>query len=161
MSEMMNHRRLLLAGMITLVLSNVASPSGCPTRPTVVEAVKNSKVIFAGKVVARLKYGVRFRIEKSWKGVSSRYLYIYTGNLRNDLDPWFEKGERWLVYAAEQRLYENEKATGPYVTKLMAPACNRTALLRDALEDLRQLGKPKLRIATSRLAESQILISDF
>jgi hypothetical protein len=145
----MNHRRFLLAGMITLLLSSVASPSGCLSRPTVVDAVKNSKVIFAGKVVGRLKYGVRFRVERSWKGVSSRYIYLYTGNLRNDLDPWFEKGERWLVYAADERLYQNMNMTGPYVTKLTSPACNRTTLLNDAGDDLKELGEPKLPIATS------------
>jgi hypothetical protein len=145
----MNQRRLLLAGIITLLLSNVASPSGCLSRPTVVDAVKNSKVIFAGRVIARLKYGVRFRVEKSWKGISSRTIYIYTGNARNDLEPWFEKGQRWLVYAADERLYQKMNMTGPYVTKLTSPACNRTVLLRDAAEDLRQLGEPKLSIITS------------
>jgi hypothetical protein len=145
----MSQRRLLLAGIITLLLSNVASPSGCLSRPTVVDAVKNSKVIFAGKVVAKLKYGVRFRVEKSWKGASSRYVFIYTGNLRNDLEPWFEKGERWLVYAADERLYQNMNMTGRYVTRLTSPVCNRTTLLKYAAEDVKELGEPKLPIATS------------
>jgi len=60
--------------------------------PSVAQAVKESKVVFSGKVVARLRNGVRFKVYKSWKGVSGTYVYIYTGNLKNDCEPWFEKG---------------------------------------------------------------------
>lgn len=127
---------------VILLMSSLASASGCLSRPTIDEGIKNSKVIFAGKVVARLKYGVRFKVEKSWKGLSKRYIYVYTGNARNDLDPWFEKGERWLVYAIDQRIYQNMNATGPYVIRLRSPACNRTVPLESAMADLRQLGEP-------------------
>src|SRR5260370_31042065 len=110
---------------ITFLFTSVFA-SGCLTKPTVAQALQNSQAVFAGRVVARLKYGVRFRVERSWKGVSTRYVYIYTGNLRNDLDPWFEKGQRWLVYASDERLYRNMNKTGPYLTRLMSRACNRT-----------------------------------
>jgi hypothetical protein len=65
------------------------------------------------------------------------------------MDPWFEKGQRWLVYAADERLYQNMNMTGPYVTKLMSRACSRTTMLKDAAEDLKELGESKPPIATS------------
>jgi|SRR6266542_3388242 len=131
----------LLVVFFVLLCPRPAPASGCLSQPTVAQALKDSKMVFAGKVVARLKYGVRFKVERSWKGISSWYIYVYTGNIRNDADPWFQKDQRWLVYASDVRLYENGNLTGPYVTKLMARACNRTVLLSNAAEDLRQLGK--------------------
>lgn len=116
-----------------------AFPSGCTSRPTVQEALKSSKNVFSGKVIARLKYGVRFRVEETWKGSPKRYIYLYTGNLRNDLDPWFEKGERWLVYASEVPLYSSENAKSPYATRLMATRCSRTAPLMSAQDEVKQL----------------------
>ena len=131
----------LLTIFILLLCLGLASASTCITKPTVAEALKESKVVFAGKVVARFKYGVKFRVNRAWKGHSGRYVYVYTGNLKNDSDPWFEKGERWLVYARDERLYEDMGARGRYVTRLMARGCSRTVLLRGAGDDLRQLGE--------------------
>src|SRR5205085_61443 len=92
---------LLTNALVLLLTIHPASGSGCASRPTVQDALKSSKIVFSGKVIARLKYGVRFRVGKTWKGPLNHYVYIYTGNLRNDLDPWFEVGQRWLVYASE------------------------------------------------------------
>lgn len=133
-----------LSLVVILLFCFKPSPASiCWSTPTVPEAFKNSKVVFAGRVVARLKYGVRFRVEKSWKGDVGRYIYIFTGNARNDADPWFERGERWLVYASEERVYESENGTGPYRTKLMARACSRTVGLPYATKDLEELGEGK------------------
>lgn len=133
---------MLLSAFGGLLLSStIALASGCPTRPTVAEALKNSKVIFVGRVVARLKYGVRFQVETTWKGRARQYIYIYTGNLRNDSDPWFEKGEQWLVYASDVPLYRTERSSVPYTTRLMSTPCGRTTPLSPAGEDLKELGK--------------------
>jgi len=133
----------MIAIIVVGLLSSQASASGCLSIPTVEEALKNSKAVFAGRVVGRFKYGVRVKIEKAWKGITTRHIYIYTGNLRNDVDPWFEKGERWLMYAADVRLYKDSYGTVPYSTKVMARGCTRTKLLEYAAEDLKQLGLPK------------------
>jgi hypothetical protein len=114
--------------------------------PSVAEALGGSKVVFAGKVIARLEYGVRFKVERAWKGVSSDEVYIYTGNLRNSCDSWFEKEESWLVYAWNTQLYADEEASVPSAVKLMAHGCHRTTLLENAAEDLKELGKGKLRV---------------
>ncbi len=134
---------LLSVVPILLLCLGSASASTCITKPTVAQALKDSKVVFAGKVVARFKYGVKFRVDRAWKGVSGRYVYIYTSNLRNDLEPWFGKGEQWLVYASDLPLYRTENAKIPYTTRLMTPACSRTILLRDSTEDLKQLEKSR------------------
>jgi hypothetical protein len=134
----MNLQKLLIG--VLLLSSKMALGSGCLSRPTVAEAFENSKIVFSGTVVARLKYGVRFRVGKSWKGASHRFIYVYTGNQRNDTDPWFEKDEEWLVYASDVRLYRKEKSPKPYMVRLMASPCSRTVLIRNAGEDLKQLG---------------------
>ena len=131
---------ILSAALLLLLPLSDSLASGCRSRPSITEGVQNSRIVFAGKVVARLKYGVRFRVETSWKGAPKRSIYIFTGNLRNDVDPWFEKGQRWLVYASYERLYNNANGTGGYKIKLISPTCNRTVLLADAAEDLRALG---------------------
>ncbi len=138
----------LLAVTALLLCVGVASASTCLSKPTVAQALKDSKVVFAGRVVATFKYGVKFRVDRAWKGVSGRYVYIYTGNLRNDVDPWFEKGEWWLVYASDVPLYRTENAKIPYTTRLMAPPCKRTILLRHAADDLKQLGEVREQFRT-------------
>jgi hypothetical protein len=111
--------------------------------PSVAEALGGSKVVFAGKVIARLEYGVRFKVERAWKGVSSDEVYIYTGNLRNSCDSWFEKEESWLVYAWNTQLYADEEANVPIAVRLMAHGCHRTKHLENAAEDLKELGEGK------------------
>lgn len=147
----MNARESVLSVLLLLIFPfGLASGSICPNPPTVARAMKDAKIVFAGRVITRLRYGVRFRIEKSWKGISSRYIYVYTGNIRNDAVPWFEKGQQWLVYASRVPLYRTENSETPYNTRLMVRPCNRTVLLRDAGEDLRQLGQGKQPLRARR-----------
>ena len=131
-----------------LVLSSkIAVACSCVGVPSVAEAFGESKVVFSGTVIARLRYGVRFKVEKAWKGLSSDEIYIYTGNLRNSCDPWFEKGERWLVYAWDTQLYADEQSTAPISVELMAHGCHRNTLSENTAEDFKELGtgKPPVR----------------
>jgi hypothetical protein len=142
-------KEMRISILLTLILAlasgtwpeDVTNASDCLTRPTVTEAFQTSKVVFAGKVTARFKYGAKFRVYQQWKGVSHRYVYIYTSNLRNDLEPWFEVGQSWLVYASDVPLYRTENSKVPYTKRLMVLPCGRTILLKFAEEDLKQLAK--------------------
>lgn len=117
-----------------------ATVSICQSTPTVAQALKNADVVFAGRVVAQLKYGVRFKVKRSWKGDGRRFIYVYTGNMRSDAIPKFIQGEEWLVYASKVHLYRtgSSNISG---TRLMAHSCNRTVLLENAEEDLQKLDK--------------------
>jgi hypothetical protein len=155
---------------ITFILLSYghASACYCIRVPDVAESLGKAKVVFVGKVVARARYGVWFKVERAWKGISSDTIYLYTGNLRNDCDPWFEKGERWLVYAEDVTLYRDEEGTIPAGVKLMAQGCKRTALLANAAEDLKELGegkkppamksKTKHNIGMQRSADTKVVI---
>jgi hypothetical protein len=144
----MKNRSILRTWALILIGFNLSSlghviGSTCPGKPTVAQALNDSKVVFAGKVISKFKYGVKFKVDRAWKGVLGRYVYIYTSNLRNDVEPWFEKGEHWLVYASDVPLYRIENSAIPYTTRLMTPPCSRTVLLSNAKEDLNQLGEGK------------------
>ena len=136
-------RPLMLAITFLFLSCEIAAACSCVGVPSVAEAFGGSRVVFAGKVIARFEYGVRFKVERAWKGVFSNEVYIYTGNLRNSCDPWFEKGESWLVYAWNTQLYADEEANVPIAVKLMAHGCHRTTPLENAAEDLKELGEGK------------------
>ena len=131
---------LIRIGFVLLISFPVAQACVCLDTPTVAQSFSKATVVFEGTVIARGKYGAFLRVDKSWKGVSSRTIYLYTGNLRNDCDPWFGKrGEKWLVYAQLTPLYRYENSKVPYNRKLMASGCDRTTLLAGAGDDLQAL----------------------
>jgi hypothetical protein len=122
-----------------MVLPGLVHACVCGGKPSVAEAVRDSEFVFTGKVVSKRKYGVRFKVETSWKGNSQKFIYIYTGNIRNDCDVLFRLGERWLIYAEKVPLYRSESVTSPNGVRLVARVCSRSARIRDAQEDLLEL----------------------
>ena len=132
---------LIRIGIVLLFSVPVAQACSCSYTPTVTESFARNTVIFSGTVITRGKYGAWLRVDKPWKGVSSRTIYLYTGNLKNDCDPWFEKGERWLIYARPMRLFNNPHGTGPFVLRLMARGCDRTTKFAYAAQDLKALAE--------------------
>jgi hypothetical protein len=131
---------LTRAAVVLLLAFPVANACVCDDTPPVAESFSKAAVVFEGTVIRRAKYGAWLRVDKSWKGASSRTIYLYAGNLRNDCDPWFGKrGERCLVYAQLTALFRYENSKTPYTRKLMAHGCDRTTVLAGATEDLRAL----------------------
>lgn len=112
--------------------------SGKPFKQVVAEARKKSKAVFSGTVVVidkkpgDLYAAVRFKIEESWKGMSSKEATVFTGQGGGDCGYKFEVGQRYLVYAYR---YND--------TDLGTNICQRTASLIQAAEDLKVLGKGK------------------
>ena len=100
------------------------------------EARKKSKAVFSGEVVeviagpqtAYLK--VRFKLEKSWKGVLADEVIVVTGRGGGDCGYRFEVGTRYLVFAY-----------GVDDRKLETNICQRTKELAKADRDLKLLGK--------------------
>ncbi len=131
---------LIRIGIVLLISVPVVQACVCLETPTTAESFSKHSVVFAGTVIARGKYGAWLRVDRPFKGVSSRTIYLYTGNVQNDCDPWFgKKGERWLVYARLEPLFRTENSKSPYAHKLMARGCDRTTLLVNAAEDLKTL----------------------
>lgn len=134
---------LFLAGYL-LVGPNVAFACTCSLpdpgkslRKQVAEERNESRAVFVGEVVEvtsdpnLLEVEVKFKVERSWKGFRASEITITTGRGGGDCGYRFEIGERYLVYASG-----SEKQLGTNI-------CQRTALLVDAKDDLKLLGKPK------------------
>lgn len=121
-------------------LQNVAAHATprCFTEPKSVKpALKQSKAVFLGEVL-EIKTGgnylqVRFRVERSWKGVSTEEISLSTDSTVES--PHYRVGEKYLVFAA---LYEGRLFTG---------TCSRTKRLEYAKSDLDQLGEGRTHTA--------------
>lgn len=149
----MNSKATFLLCVAFLFACSVAAHGCiCREKPGVEQAAKESEAVFSGKVALKLKDGVRFKVKQSWKGVSARYMYIYTGNIRNDCDLSFRVGELWLIYAVKVPLFRTENGTASSAVKLVASACSRSARLEDAVYDLRKLGEPVRRERRRKIA---------
>jgi hypothetical protein len=131
---------LIRLSIVLLGSALIVHGSSCLRTPTFEESYSKANVIFAGSVIAHGKYGAWLRVDEQWKGRPSRRIYLYTGNLRNDLDEYFDDlGVHWLIYAYRDPLYASMNAKVPYTYKLRAHACDRTALVSAAAEDLKNL----------------------
>lgn len=94
-------------------------------------AIKQSAAVFSGEVL-EMKNGrnyleVRFRVERSWKGVKAEEVSVSTDSTVES--PHYRVGQKYLVFA------------GFRDGKLFTGNCSRTKKLEYALEDLQQLGE--------------------
>jgi hypothetical protein len=105
----------------------------------VIEARKKSEAVFSGKVIEVIENPqvfyviVKFKVQRSWKQISTDEVTVFTGRGNGDCGYRFEVGESYLVYAYKY----NESELGTNI-------CQRTMKLADAAEDLKVLGKGKL-----------------
>src|SRR5207247_6488565 len=81
-------------------------------------------------------YTIRFKVERSWKGVRAQEISVLSDQGRAGCFSWgpFLKGKKYLVYA-ERRT----PAGAPIRNLAVLFSCNRTALLSRASEDLKTL----------------------
>lgn len=76
-----------------------------PLKEQVKEAYKSASAVFIAEVIKIDKHpdkyylAIRTRVEKSWKGTSSRKITITTGQGTGDCGYSFETGKKYLVYA--------------------------------------------------------------
>jgi hypothetical protein len=97
--------------------------------------LKKSTAVFSGEVL-EIRTGVnflqaRFRVERSWKGVESDEVFVFTDGSAES--PHYRVGEKYLVFAGIRN------------DKLFTGICSRTKRLEYAEEDLKQLGEGNLR----------------
>lgn len=139
---MRSFKFFLIACVFMLV--GVRSSLACTCAPpqSASQELNRSTAVFSGKVleVKRHKRSadlfasvqVIFEVEKVWKGIDSKTVSIFTSSQSSACGYGFKEGRTYLVYAhgiAERRL-----ATS---------ICSRTSKLKDAREDLKELGTGK------------------
>ncbi len=118
-----------------ILVTESESFAKCATPPFDAE-YKNSKAIFAGKVLSVRTDGdekiFKFRVEKYWKGAVGKTVEVrYYETMR--YQAWLEVGKRYLVYAK-----------GGNSGNLSDGRCSWTKNYSDASTDLHKLGKGKL-----------------
>lgn len=147
------HQTPLLVVILFSLSLNTAAGLECPSRAGIADEFSRATAVFMGKAVAkeyrRVDYSasgsvgeaqvlvIKFKVERSWKGVRSEEVVLYTSVTKasNGLisshgeDFSFHQGESYLVYSY-----------GP-PDKLRTNACARTSKLSQAGEDLRELGE--------------------
>ena len=144
----MHIRILLVASFSILLFANYASACSCAGRPAPCEAYKSAPAIFIGVVTSidpvrensdAFVYA-HLAVEQSFKGINQPTVKMLQGTGGGDCSFVFEKGMRYLLYAA----YSED--TGSYHTNI----CTRSVALAYAGEDLAYLrGMPTSDSGTS------------
>lgn len=133
--------------------------------PEVPEAFRAARAVFVGEVteivaprtdnrkapLADQLYAIKFKVEKYWKGVSSKEIIILSDQGRAGCFSWgpFLKGQKYVVYG--ERLLRS----GAHKRALAVLfSCNRTALLADASEDLRMLKGVSFKVRLTKSVPS-------
>ena len=128
--------------------------------PEVPQAFREARAVFVGEVIEIVEphsdapkappadrlYTITFRVERSWKGVTSQEISVLSDQGRAGCFSWgpFLKGKKYLVYA-ERRT----PAGAPIRNLAVLFSCNRTALLPGASEDLKTLETVSLKTRAS------------
>lgn len=129
---------------ISLATTNISACS-CVT-PEVPQAFRQARAVFLGEVVeitqprtdtatapfADRLFRIRFKVERSWKGATSREIVLLSDQGRAGCFSWgsFIKGRKYLVYA------ERRGPSGAPIKDLAVLfSCNRSELLQNAVED--------------------------
>lgn len=131
--------------IIFFLLLNVETGYACSciAPPPVTQALDQAGAVFSGKVlqVKRVRNNrqgelgnveVVFAVNTSWKGAERRVVSVFTASQSAACGYGFRKGMTYLVYA-------NGDAQG----KLTTSICSRTKRLKDARDDLGELGAGK------------------
>jgi len=125
---------ILTVCIIGLAFNNPVFACECHKRNDFEQEFSFSKAVFVGKVVEINKSKpdaiVTFKVEKMWKGVKSETMVVRTNNQGKACGYIFSQGERYLVYAYDEGM-------------LRTSICTRTAEVKSAADDLKELSKKK------------------
>jgi hypothetical protein len=100
--------KILLSLLLVLFGYNLALACSCiaPDERTRSEAIKTSPVIFQGKVMSIAKsrdgdsVNVRFRVQRTWKGVRTKEIVITTPRSSAACGYSFERNKIYTIYAS-------------------------------------------------------------
>lgn len=128
---------LLLLPFLILTPIKRANACSCLPPPPAMESLEQAAAVFAGKVVkvepAPSETNVEpikvtFEVSKVWKGELNKTTIVSTAANSAMCGNYFEVGEKYLVYAYSEG------------DELMTNICSRTARLKDARQDINDLG---------------------
>jgi len=132
--------KILLMISISVLVVGHTQVLACECRPestkkTITRLRKEAATIFVGTAKEITKqadsYKATFVVEKWWKGVQNPEIEIFT---YGGCMAWFESGKTYLIYASPDK-----------EGKLSTDICMRTRLISYAAEDMKRLGKAKIR----------------
>jgi hypothetical protein len=125
-------------------------------KPEVLQAFREASAVFVGEVIEIVEpysnnpkaplpdrlYTIRFKVDTSWKGTTADEMVVLSDQGRAGCFSWgpFLKGNKYLVYA-ERRTPSRTRIRNLAVLF----SCNRTALLKNAGQDLKALGIARVR----------------
>lgn len=125
---------ILAVCLVELAFNNPVFACECHQRNDFEQEFGFSKAVFVGEVVeidnSKPDAIVTFRVKKIWKGSKSETIVVRTNNQGKSCGYVFRQGEKYLVYA------HNDGA-------LRTSICTRTAEVKSADNDLRELTKKK------------------
>ncbi|HXG67737.1 MAG TPA: hypothetical protein VNO70_21725 [Blastocatellia bacterium] len=135
-------KNFLIVIAFLLAVHDISLACSCvpPGKPS--EEMKESAAVFSGKVVeirrnqrtddffARVEAVIE--VERVWKGVEKTTVSVFTSSDSAACGYGFKEGETYLVYAS-----------GDKEGRLLTTICTRTRRMKDAGEDLKELGPGK------------------
>jgi hypothetical protein len=129
---------LVLFAFLLFGTNNILACSCLPAKG-VAQELEQSNAVFSGKVIKIKSHRqaenifasveVIFNVQKAWKGVKKKTISVFTSSNSAACGYSFRKNQTYLVYA-----------NGNDEGKLSTSICSRTKSLKDAREDLRELG---------------------
>jgi hypothetical protein len=134
----------LLLVFCVFMLFGAESSLACTCAPSqsASQELERATAVFSGKVVEIKRHKqrsnlfgsveVKFKVNKVWKGVDEKTISIFTSSQSAACGYGFRAGRTYLVYA-----HGNEEG------RLTTSICSRTRRLKDAREDLQELGAGK------------------
>jgi len=130
---------VLFLGFVSLAQTSEARACSC-IKLSPSEGLTSSHAIFTGEVTKiepnkATRFGgleITLRVERVWKGDPQREIKVHTAGSSAACGYTFVKGEKYLVYALRDD-----------ADPMRVSLCSRTALVKNAKEDLSYLGDPK------------------
>ena len=121
-------------GMIVFGASERVFACECKRNSSVEQEFSDAKTVFVGKVIeikdSKPDAVITLKVERMWKGIKTETMVLLTDNRGKGCGYIFNKGERYLVYAFEDR-----------DGALRTDVCTRTTDVRSAAGDLKELGR--------------------
>lgn len=142
--------KLIILSLLLLFMSfKTASACICTGEtPTVTQIFNDADVVFSGKIIAKSKFKVLFKVEKFWKGVSNDKISLFNGNTSCESNFAID-GKHWLIYASKVQMFSGlNHITAEIVLKVVP--CGRTTELINAQEDIKELGEGKVPVTKAR-----------
>jgi hypothetical protein len=130
---------VLFLGLVSLAQTSEARACSC-IKLSPSEGLTSSHAIFTGEVTKiepnrATRFGgleITLHVERVWKGDPQRDIKVHTAGSSAACGYTFVKGEKYLVYALRDD-----------ADPMRVSLCSRTALVKNAKEDLSYLGDPK------------------